>query len=532
MVAANYTFFLNNLKINSKMSNNDYVDKDWLVFSVSVNGRQFLATACSTIAGGEPPQIAAQNPFYVDGYIGLAKNGDDLLLCNQPPSAGPFPSNGEVPPATDLVNGWVVGPLTIADDDAVVVTYMITNLSYDDPSQMAQDALKYGGAVLAAVGGLLGTATAGISAIIGGILNGVAQALASVIGSSQNNCNGPVALSPSLVFTGSQLETMVNTAVPNQQNISQFTTTIVNSGLTQPTQGGCWIPNTDVTWSILRDIASQQVFGSTPPPVAGQLKPLGLSLSTQDWEGTWGDEEFEQNSRILCIIGASGSGITGASDEERASSYAAGLIDTFQREAMSASLVGQDPRAARVGALATLSVPAVARSLAPQIDAVMPPTARYSADITEHLGSPDGPIAEQIAANNLVEIPMLALPFTSDVYAPLTPPFAEPGGATIARPVASEGILANTATLDSVDGSATARENILAPSRPVVGRQSVLVPLLYAATLVSSADSSLQLYGEIDSTGKITGHRIRYLRANNNVIVTDVVLTPAQQMPT
>lgn len=51
MTTANYTFFLNNLKINSKMSNGDYVDKDWVTFTIGINGTYHLATACAALGG-------------------------------------------------------------------------------------------------------------------------------------------------------------------------------------------------------------------------------------------------------------------------------------------------------------------------------------------------------------------------------------------------------------------------------------------------------------------------------------------------
>jgi len=544
MPSANYTFFLNNLKINSKMSNGPYVDKDWVVFWVSLNGTSFLANACAALGGTEPQQTASANPFYVDGYIGLAKNGDDLVLCNQPPSAGPFP-NGTVPPATDLTNGWVVGPLGIADDDAVTVNYVITNLSYVDPSQMAADGLKVGGAVLAAAGGALSLVTSGIAGVIGGILNGIAQLLAGIIGSDQQNCNGAAVISPDLVFTGAQLETMVNTPVPDQQNITLFTTTIVNSGLSEPSPGGCGTPDTDVMWSIQRDISPQDVFPTQPPAAPGQLEPLAASLSTQDWAGTWGDAEFINNSRIICTIGASGSGVTGASDAERASSYGAGLLDSIEREPLTASLLGQDPRVARGGALAIASVLAAPQTMSTGMASVLPVTARYSADIAERLGSAAGPVAEQIEVGNLVEIPMVALQFAGDVYAPVMPvgivgePVRSVLGADTppATPAAGHPASvkdpASISIPDSTGGaSAVGHEDAIASSGPATRRADSLISLTYAATLVVSNDVSLQLYGLMGARGEITEHRIRYLRkSDSGDIVSDVMLSAVQQEP-
>jgi len=47
---------------------------------------------------------------------------------------------------------------------------------------------------------------------------------------------------------------------------------------------------------------------------------------------------------------------------------------------------------------------------------IAPAAARYFAEITERIGSTNGPIAAQFSAANRTEIPMKAEPFTSDVY--------------------------------------------------------------------------------------------------------------------
>lgn len=513
MKAAIYTFFLNTLKINSKASNGDYVDKDWVIFFATAVGVEQVAPACGAVAGGVASQTAAANPYYINGYIGLAKNGDQLLLCNQPQSAGPF--LGTVPPGTDLANanrdGWVVGPMALRDEDSVTIFYVVTNLSYLPPSEQLQTALKIGGYVAAAAGAAasLGAVAAGVTAalasigsLIGGGLNAILNAVSGLVGSDQIDCNGPVAISPGLTFTGAELEEMVNTPVPNQQQgVTLFTTTIVNSGLTSPSAGGCGTPNTDVTWSILRDIIPQRVFPTTPTPTTN-IVAIPASRSVKDWNGVWGDGQFTNNSRILCGVNASGEGVAGESSEQLASSYMAGLIDTMEKEPLALSAVGEDPRMKRESALTLKSIPKGTRKIVSGAAAVKPVTARYSAEILERLGSAEGRIVEQLTAANLVEVPMLAPPFAGDIYPPSRPGEAVGVNATLAG-----------------------------PAKTSVTEQGSLV-VAYAATLLVSADISLQLYGLATSENQIVAYRVRYLRRNDDgVTVTDVMLAPVQAEP-
>lgn len=416
-----------------------------------------------------------------------------------------------------------MGPYNIADTDVVTILYLITNLSYVDPGQMEQDAIKIGGAVLGAASAAIGAAAGGIGTVIGGIvggiLNGIAQGLAMLVGGGQQNCNGAVAssLDPPIAFSGAQLETTVDNPIPGQQNITLFTTTIVNSGLSEPSPGGCGTPNTDVMWSILRDISPQDIFPASPPPAMGKLKPLPASISTQDWIGIWGYGQFINNSRILCTIGASGSGPVGVSSEDRAASYAAGLLDSIQPEPATGSLVGQDARVTRGGALTIAHVPAEPRAVSSGAAVVMPVTARYSANITEYLGSVGGPIAEQIATINLVEIPMLALPFTGDVYAPLRPieAVATPAQAVVAggsppapssAPFPARAVIStSTRALGSTTAPVAGRGAAIASPALAIGHQSTLITLIYAATLVTSSDTLVQLYGVVGAGGVSPG---------------------------
>jgi hypothetical protein len=95
-----YIFSLDNLQINNKRNNKDYVDKDYVLFSVTVGSQSSAAPACTN---GNP------------GYIGLANNGQTIQLGD----------NAAIPE-------WTIGPIPINDDDQLLISYVISNLSFND----------------------------------------------------------------------------------------------------------------------------------------------------------------------------------------------------------------------------------------------------------------------------------------------------------------------------------------------------------------------------------------------------------------
>jgi hypothetical protein len=525
MTSALYTFYLNKLHINSKTSPGDYADKDVVVFAVIVNGQIFAAPASNPTVNYN---ISAQgaggtNPFYTNGYIGLAENGNDIELCIEPQSywrtavgdLNPIIPEGTI---TNLVNAnfdnlplsWAVGPLDIAEEDNVTVFYSVVNISYfsGNPTatylNVAAGELATLGGIVALMGGLGANIPAdiigGVIAAIGGVL-ALFSAVISDIDPGQPNCNGPILISlPQLTWTGAQLEQTVSTLLPPASaGVTQFFKTTVDSGLSEESvPQKCVTPSTDVYWSIARSV-STGTLGPTPPPGPGMmLRPLAVSNSPEDWDGMWGDGEFFQNSRITCVISSTGNGVTGATPQERIGSYVGGLIDSINLHSDTATLLGQDPRVKRAAALSIRANAATARAISPTLPVAMPVGARYTAAINEHLVSSTGKVAESISAQTLAEIPMAALPLPqSNVYPP-------------------------------------ALDVLIPPVRNILSAvEAAALPTMFAATLVASADVSLHLYGQYDSTGKIAGHRIRYFRTSDaGFVVTDVMLSPVQNIPT
>jgi hypothetical protein len=515
------------LHCNSKRSNDNYVDKDYVTFAVVLNGQVYSAPACTAPAAG---------------YVGLVKNGDDIRLWDATPGDTNWPSTN-----------WQVGPITIDDQDEVAVLYTIVNLSYEEPGKAAAEGLKIEGGIFATAAGTLATVAAGIApssptvvggfaalvvAIVAGIVGIIGAALALIgeivgaIGGGRPNCDGAVLVPPVLTFTGAQLEEEINTGVPNPAGVSQFTANFVNSHLTQPTSDGCWTPDTDVTWSVLRDIHSQQVFGPTPPQPQPVRRMLAASQNPQDWDGTWGDGKFAQESRIVCIINSSGSGPTGTSPADRAKSYIAGLQHSLITEPMTGTLLGGPIHAVRSGGLAIAALPPRVSAVAPDtIAQVAPVSARYAADIVEHLGAVAGPIAVQVSAGNLVEIPMLSDSFTSNIY----PAESSLTHKTVAVAPVAQAVVPGKTVPRAVDTSVSARTGVVGATTGIAatGEVSHAVPLSFAATLVATAQVSRELFGEFDQTGKLLGHRLRYVRIDpSGNILTDVMLAPVQNIPT
>jgi hypothetical protein len=210
------------------------------------------------------------------------------------------------------------------------------------------------------------------------------------------------------------------------------------------------------------------------------------------------------------------------------------LINSIRQESATFDLLGQDPRTTRAASLSVTSAPPIARDVLRIPIETVPVSARYSADITEHLGSESGPVAENIAAQNLVEIPMLALPLPpNNIYPPVGPDH-------IAQvPVAESALGAGQLSEPSARSSAaeTFHEPIAVTREPIVPKVptqvDLPVPLVFVASLVASSNVSLHLYGVFDPDGKVGSYNVRYMRTSDTgELVTDVMLSPVEQMPT
>src|SRR5271166_3249906 len=135
MPAADYTFRINRFHCNSKQSNDNYADNDYVMFSVAVNGQIYTAPACTPPSGDGSPTA---------GALSIVYNGDDILLWDKQPED----------------DTWQIGPITIDDHDSVIVFYTVVNLSYQDPKEQPAEILKITGAIVATFGGTVGIAGA------------------------------------------------------------------------------------------------------------------------------------------------------------------------------------------------------------------------------------------------------------------------------------------------------------------------------------------------------------------------------------
>jgi hypothetical protein len=526
---ADYTFRINKLHANFKRSDIDHVDNDYLWFSVGRGNDLFVAPAC------QPGK---------SGSIGNVESGNDVPIFD-------LPTGGEN-------KDWAIGPITIHDEDSVIVTFVVNNLSDSDPPTQIEQQLQTSGALVSAigggiaVGGLLSgpgeTAAAAAGAIVAAI-GGVMQALGALfhwIGlGGQTNCNGPVLISPEIPFTGSQLQQLDYSAVPNQPSNVVGVHNFSNHHLAQNSQAGCGHPpDTDVFWSVVRDFTRVDTFGSGPPPPPLPLQALAASLSQQDWNGIWGDAFFVEDSRIVCFISSDGGGVAlGAPStpppSERIGAHMQVLQQKLTTVPTALSLIGTDPRTARTGPLTLPSTSALG---------AIP---SHKAQVTEHFGSPSGRVAATLQIDRIIEITMLATPFIKDVYPPTPPsgvvitppPIAVESSQSPPAGSISRATMAPTIAQVTSDTSGGGVVSVAPASQAGGGTRSMppggfhgfvaAEPTLLAATLVVSDEICLQLYGGFDPTGRIVNHRVRYLRTTKaGGTVTDVMLAPAQRKPT
>lgn len=536
-----YIFSLDNLQINNKRNNKDYVDKDYVLFSVTVGSQSSAAPACTN---GNP------------GYIGLANNGQTIQLGD----------NAAIPE-------WTIGPIPINDDDQLLISYVISNLSFnDDAAKNAATAIKLAGDVLSLYGSLgsvlesefqsaAGIGGGEVAQALGQALNLISDIWTAIIGTRQD-CDGLIALE-SYPFSGASLASEVTngplalppTYVAQQLGAQVWSATTTNADVTpqEPPPGGCWTPSTNVQWTVFRGIESG-LFPSTPSPGAQPvLRPQAVSLSPADWSGTWGDAAFIQNSKVLCTINPSGSGPTGSSFSQVMQSYCDGLRYLMQTDVSVLSLLGTGISQPRGSGFGIATVPALPHAISTGTEVVMPVTARYGVQTSESVAGsvlrPGTTITEDLT--NLVELPMLVSPFDGNVYQqpssvehemPIAHPAGSPGTTTVSsppRPVPEPAAAHDEPTV--AETKLVVPNTVPAVKAPLLAvddeasavRAAVATPLVYGATILVTNTISLQLYSELDAGGNTVGHRVRYSRSDGNgVIETDVMLAQAQEEPT
>lgn len=491
------------------------------------------------------------------GYIGLANNGQTIQLGE----------NAAIPE-------WTIGPIPINDDDQLLVSYVISNLSFnDDAAKNAATAIKLAGDVLSLYGSLgsvlqaefaktaAGLGAGEVAQALGQALNLISDIWTAIIGTHQD-CDGLIALE-SYPFSGASLASEVTngplalppTYVAQQLGAQVWSMTTTNADVTpqEPPPSGCWTPSTNVQWTVFRGIESG-LFPSTPSPGAQPvLLPQAVSLNPADWSGTWGDAPFIQNSKVLCTINPSGSGPAGSSFSQVMQSYCDGLRYLIQTDVSVLSLLGTDTSQSRTAGFAIPTVPALPHAISTGTEVVMPVTARYEVQTTENVAGsvlrPATTITEDLT--NLVELPMLASPFEGNVYqqpasveheVPIGPRAGSPS-TTTASPT-SEPVAELAAAHDEppvAEAKPMVPNRVSAAKPPLLAvddeasavRAAVAAPLVYAATILVTDTISLQLYSELDAGGNTVGHRVRYSRSDGNgVIETDVMLAQAQEEPT
>ena len=535
MTWANYTFYFNTLQINQMLSqSNDNPDVDSAYFAVQAGGKMQPCPACMPNAG---PPGAFLGP--VSNFFDAATGQTQIYLYGP---MGPQAWGQEAEP-NPLEQAWSL-TLPIQDTDEVTVVLAVTNLNTNkNPSEgeYIAEGLKIGAdidAVLAAAVSIADPVASAIVAAFAGIIGSIGEVLGWADLAGEPVCAGPV-LQEAYNFTGIQLRQACTTPTPVQ---SVFYTTFTEADLTESAPaGGCNVPNSGVTWSVLCDQSVDETFPNGPPVPAAPLRPLPASRSSRDWVSptiAWGDGSTTADSRVICHVTATGNGPADAGDSAGAAeSYIGGLIHTLQTGRAASDLIGTGVAAPRPAGLSVQQRPQAPPKLRTTKLAAMPVTARYAVNLTESW-TPDQAPFNQVNAADLAELPMLATPFSADVYpAPAGSPdhaVRAVGGppAAPARIDPVPGVVAKTAAVPTVRapvaaGGQRGGADAIAAAE-VVARWTV--PPAYAGSILPSANDSLQLYGTYDGDGALTGHQLRYTRTDGEGrLATDVMLGPISE---
>jgi hypothetical protein len=544
---ANYTFYFNTLQINQMLSqSNDNPDVDSAYFAVQVGGMNQPCPACMPNAGPPGAFLGPVTNFY-DPFTGSTQ----ISLYG---SMGPQAWGQEAEPnATE--QAWSIGPLPIQDTDSVTVLIAVTNLNQNkNPSagEYIAEGLKIGGDIDAALAAGVSVADpeiGGILALFAGIVESVGEILgwADLLGAPV--CAGPV-LQEAYNFTGIQLQQACTTPTPVQQT---YFTTFIESNLTENAPGsGCNVPNSTLMWAVLCDQSVGEMFPSGPPSAPPpQLRPAPASRAPRDWvspAAAWGDGSTTADSRVVCYVTATGNGpVEAGNGQAAAESYLGGLIDTLRNEPAAGDLLGASVGAVRAGALSIPQVPQAPPELRTTTLAAMPVTARYAVNLTQ-AWAPDQDPFNEVSASDLAELPMLVTAFTADVYpSPAGTPEHEVSVA-VASPVAQTAPVAPLTTDQAPGLRAEGAESTIQPASVATGVEasastdavaetaaaaiasSWAVPPSYAASILPSANDSLQLYANYDPDDTLVGYQLRYTHTDGaGQLTTDVMLGPISE---
>ncbi len=532
MTWANYTFYFNTLQINQMLSqNNDNPDVDSAYFAVQVGGKIQPCPACMPNAGPPGAFLGPVSNFFVPA------TGETQIYLYGP--MGPQAWGQEAEP-NPLEQAWSL-TLPIQDTDSLTVVLAVTNLNTNkNPSEgeYIAEGLKIGGdidAALAAAVSIADPVVGGILAVFAGVVESIGEILgwADLLGKPV--CAGPV-LQEAYNFTGIQLRQACTTPTPVQ---SVFYTTFTEADLTESAPaGGCNVPNSGLTWSVLCDQSVDETFPDGPPVPAAPLRPLPASRSPRDWVSptiAWGDGSTTADSRVICQVTATGNGPAGAGDSAAAAeSYIGGLIHTLKNERATSDMIGTSVATPRAAGLSVQQRPQAPPKLRTTKLAAMPVTARYAVNLTESW-TPGQAAFNQVNAADLAELPMLATTFSADVY---PTPAGSPNHAAraIGEPPAAP---ARTDPVPGLGAKTAAAPTVRAPiaaggqrggadavaAAEVAARWTV--PPAYAASILPSASDSLQLYGSYDGDGALIGHQLRYTRTDGEgLLIADVMLGP------
>ncbi len=324
-------------------------------------------------------------------------------------------------------------------------------------------------------------------------------------------CDGLV-LMDALILSGDQLSKLPYNSINSTQGVH----TVTRNYQDQHSQSGCGHdPDTDVTYSIIANYE----FGGRPQSFT--LSAIA-GAPADAWNGTWGDATFQEDGRILCVISTVdgvGQTVVGAGDQ-LVQQHLKSFEQKLKLSPATISEFGADPRSASSSKI-TAPPPSTALSPSGHVTpiAFVP---RYTVDIIEHFDSAHGGMAVQLREDNLIDLPMQATEFASNVYP------SDPSKAPRIGPLSGTVASNTTASPISHVSQTPPALHDLGRIYKAVGTSSTR----FATTLVLSNHIALQLYGRFDQNHHLVDHCLRYLRtADDGKVLTDVMLAHAQQKP-
>jgi len=488
--SATFKFQLNKMHIDFQRTKDEGGDVDSLAITPPIGLRQF--------------------PGVETVRMGVSHSGDDL----QPPRPGE----------------WETGEIIMHPGQTLVLAISVWNSAHTEENKRRAEALKAASAIVT----LIGIAIEGAKDLAGAndlITQQIAQALQKIgqvfssigelvgIFGESPNCNGPVFVATMTIsfedllgrcgnpHTGANFPVTGFGPREDEAPLTGFPQFVDNSLCGHNPQARI-TSYTVVCTDVFESFTSATTKSLTIAPVAG--------ARADAWNGSWGEQPFRDNCRLVCDIAA-----TGAATAPPASAKAGSIEHRLAVEGLAPGLVARS--SASTGGT---SIPSVG----------LQRMVRHRVDSVEHLGGPGGRQLFAFGDEGLFAATLLAEPFIRDAF-PVSVTSAvthQPLGVTNPSVSVAPPEIFNPNLIGTVSPPGGARFSPIAG----VGATAIATELFatsrpqFADSLVLSPNVTLQLYGEFDERHRLIRHRVRYLRTDQRgTVVTDAMLRSTVRPP-